>query len=247
MNNYTAKYALKMLIETKGVEQLKNGNQCMAFLKDMASKDKVGLENIQVVFERHLQQLLIDASFGSNTEQQNAIDTLYNRLIDRFSMQTTKEICSIFAFALNWNVVIKSSADNIYQDESKAFSPVTILQPKQPNQISHNQNKTQSFRKVKIIVGVVVLLAIIVVVGTMLITRKNSPSKEINEVVKGETNSKATTPNELTVSESIIASSELAINSEVDVKETKTIERESMPMMNDNIPEGSVAFNDHYY
>lgn len=247
MNDYTAKYALKMLIENRGVEQLKNGNQCMAFLKDMASKDKAGLENIQVVFDRHLQQLLIDASFGSNTDQQNAIDALYNRLIDRFSMQTTKEICSIFAFALNWNVIIQSSVDITSHDESNVVLPITPLQPKQQNKKLHSSNKVQLFRKVKIIFGIAGALAVIVIVGTTFITRKNDSSKEINEVSESETTSTATPSNELDILESTTDSSELATNSEVDAEATETVEREAVPIINTNIPENAIVFNDHYY
>lgn len=246
MNDYTAKYALKMLIENRGVEQLKNGNQCMAFLKDMASKDKAGLENIQVVFDRHLQQLLIDASFSSNTDQQNAIDTLYNRLIDRFSMQTTTEICSIFVFALNWNVIIQSSADITSKDESNMVSPITPLQPKQQNKKLYSSNKVQLFRKVKIIFGIASALAVIVMVVTIFIT-KNDSSKEINEISKSETTSKATPSNELDILESTIDSSEYATNSEIDAEATETVEREAVPKINTNIPENAIVFNDHYY
>lgn len=235
-----------MLIENRGVEQLKNGNQCMAFLKDMASKDKAGLENIQVVFDRHLQQLLIDASFSSNTDQQNAIDTLYNRLIDRFSMQTTTEICSIFVFALNWNVIIQSSADITSKDESNMVSPITPLQPKQQNKKLYSSNKVQLFRKVKIIFGIASALAVIVMVVTIFIT-KNDSSKEINEISKSETTSKATPSNELDILESTIDSSEYATNSEIDAEATETVEREAVPKINTNIPENAIVFNDHYY
>lgn len=248
MNDYTAKYALKMLIETKGIEHLKNGNQCMAFLKDMASKDKEGLENIQVVFDRHLQQLLIDASFGSNTDQQNAIDIIYNRLIDRFSMQTTKEICSIFAFALNWNVVIESSDAIISHDDNKAVPPVTPLQSKKQNPIPVIRNKAQSLRKVKIIVGVVFLLAVIAMGTSLLVARKHVPSEYNSEIVTDETNLKATTSNEPGASiEDTTVLSEFVTDSEVNTKTAETIAVESTSIFNNNIPEDAVVFNGHSY
>lgn len=247
MNDLTAKYALKMLIENRGVEQLKNGNQCMALLKDMASNDKAGLENIQVVFDRHLQQLLIDASFGSNADQQNAIDILYSKLIDRFSIQTTKEICSIFAFALNWNVIIQSSADTPSHDESDVVSPITPLQLKRQNKKLYSPNKMKLFRTIKIIFGIAGALAVIVIVSTIFIARKNDSSKEINEFSESNTTSKATSSNYLDVFESTTEPSEFVTNNEVDDEVTEAVESQTMPITNANIPENAIAFNGHYY
>lgn len=104
----SVKGALRQIITTKGVNILRNGKQCMSILKDMVIKDKDELENIKVVFDKNLQILLLDANSESIADKQNAINIMNNTLISLINEQSARELCSMFVYALDWNIIMES-------------------------------------------------------------------------------------------------------------------------------------------
>ena len=167
MDSLLAKDALKKLIETKGIEVLNHEKQCMSTLKDMAPRDKDGLENIQIVFDKNLQMLLVNAHSKAFSDQQSAINVLYKRLIGRLNEHTAMEICDVFIHALGWKVQVEinGSTPNQYvyqqnQTQQKNYTqtkPPTYTQPRQtqyqaPTQPPKTITKKKAFPKVPIIV-----------------------------------------------------------------------------------------------
>ena len=99
MNHVTAREALKQLIDINGAAILNNGKQCMSMLKDLSSRDRNGLENIQLAFDKNLPSRLVNVT--SESERQNAIDAMYKQLTARLNDQTAREICEAFSYALD--------------------------------------------------------------------------------------------------------------------------------------------------
>ena len=184
MEDISAKVALKQLIENRGIDILKNGKLCMSVLKDMVPKDKDGLENIKVVFEKNLQLLLVDANSKSTADKQNSIDTVYKRLIGRLNEQTAREICNIFIFALGWNVSIKTTAPTSPQTPTPPINPVQqkspiYTQPRQtqyqyPTQVPKKATKTNVFPKVAIIA----VCSLVVIVGGIILLSGKGDNKD---------------------------------------------------------------------
>ena len=95
MNHVTAREALKQLIDINGAAILNNGKQCMSMLKDLSSRDRNGLENIQLAFDKNLPSRLVNVT--SESERQNAIDAMYKQLTARLNDQTAEnEFVSFF-------------------------------------------------------------------------------------------------------------------------------------------------------
>ena len=184
MEDISAKVALKQLIENRGIDILKNGKLCMSVLKDMVPKDKDGLENIKVVFDKNLQLLLVDANSKSTADKQNSIDTVYKRLIGRLNEQTAREICNIFIFALGWNVSIKTTAPTSPQTPTPPINPVQqkspiYTQPRQtqyqyPTQVPKKATKTNVFPKVAIIA----VCSLVVIVGGIILLSGKGDNKD---------------------------------------------------------------------
>lgn len=179
MDNLSAKVALKQLIKTSGIEILHNGKQCMSVLKDMAPKDKDGLENIQVAFDKNLQVLLIDADLKSTSEKQNAIDTMYNRLISRLNEQTAREICDIFVFALGWNISVKTSTPSAVpvQNKTQTYTQPKQMQYQSPIQPKKKSSNPSAFPKVAI-VGV---CSIVIIIGGIALFPGKGDIKDSSE------------------------------------------------------------------
>ena len=194
MEDISAKIALKQLIETRGIDILNNGKQCMSILMDMTPGDKDGLENIKIVLEKNLQLLLIDANSKSTTEKQNSIDTMYKRLIGRFNDQTARETCNIFIFALGWNISFKTISP-VSPQLHVPTSPTNSIQKKspiytQPLQTQYNyspqtpKKATNIFPKVAI---VIICLLVIIAGGITLLSIYDNKNDSNNSLSSSNT------------------------------------------------------------
>ena len=79
----------------------------MSMLKDLSSRDRNGLENIQLAFDKNLPSRLVNVT--SESERQNAIDAMYKQLTARLNDQTAREICEAFSYALSWNTTVTAN------------------------------------------------------------------------------------------------------------------------------------------
>ena len=178
MEDISAKVALKQLIGTRGINILGNGKRCMSVLKDMSPRDREGLENIQVAFDKNLQLLLVNANSKSTAEKQNAIDTMYNRLIGRLNEQTARDICDIFIYALGWNVSDKiTSTIAPVQQNSPTYTQLKQTQYQYPPQPPRKTIKTMGFSKVAILS----ICALAVIIGSVVLISVKNSKRSIDE------------------------------------------------------------------
>ena len=249
MENISAKVALKQLIGTKGINILSNGKQCMSVLMDMAPKDKDGLENIKVAFEKNLQLLLVDANSKSMAEKQNSIDTMYKRLIGRLNEQTAREICNIFIFALGWNVSVRTTAPTSPQAPTPPINhvqqkPPAYTQPRQTQyqyspQPPRKTTKTMRFPKVAILS----VCALVVIIGSVVLLSGRNNKSSIDEPTSsnGAINSNEEYNQILTDNNS--SESDLEDSSESELEESTIKVTEPVPtiLSIDSIPESTTS------
>ena len=160
----------------------------------MSPRDREGLENIQVAFDKNLQLLLVDANSKSTAEKQNSIDTMYNRLTGRLNEQTARAICNIFIYALGWNVSVKTTSPTCpqysYQRRPTPVQPKTPVQQNPPayTQLKKTQyqyppqppkkaTKTRGFPKF-VIAGV---CALVVIIGSVVLISGENSKRSIDE------------------------------------------------------------------
>ncbi len=240
MENISAKVALKQLIGTKGINILSNGKQCMSVLMDMAPKDKDGLENIKVAFEKNLQLLLVDANSKSMAEKQNSIDTMYKRLIGRLNEQTARDICDIFIYALGWNVSVKTTSPIApVQQNPPTYTQLKQTQYQYPPQPPRKTTKTMGFPKVAILS----VCALVVIIGSVVLLsgRNNKSSIDEPTSLKDAINSDEEYDQILTDNNS--SESDLEDSSESELEESTIEVTEPVPtiLSIDSIPESTTS------
>ena len=240
MESISAKAALKQLIGNSGIDILRNGKQCMSVLKDMSPRDREGLENIQVAFDKNLQLLLVNANSKSAAEKQNAIDAMYNRLTGRLNEQTARDICDIFIYALGWNVSVKTTSPIApVQQNPPTYTQLKQTQYQYPPRPPRKTTKTMRFPKVAILS----VCALVVIIGSVVLLSGRNNKSSIDEPTSsnGAINSDEEYNQILTDNNS--SESDLEDSSESELEESTIEVTEPVPtiLSIDSIPESTTS------
>ncbi|WP_295152098.1 hypothetical protein [uncultured Ruminococcus sp.] len=102
MSSANLEDALRTLTERFGQSILDDPKKCKAVMKDLLLKDNDAMMLASHVFDHNYGRLLADAS--TQTEQQTAVNRLYNELCGtvRLSESAAGEICGAFINGLGW-------------------------------------------------------------------------------------------------------------------------------------------------
>ena len=250
MNHVTAREALKQLIDINGAAILNNGKQCMSMLKDLSSRDRNGLENIQLAFDKNLPSRLVNVT--SESERQNAIDAMYKQLTARLNDQTAREICEAFSYALSWNTTVTANPTPLPTQKNPNNPQQPYTTTKQTNPVytkkvqqQQYQNPPQIQKQVKKskapkIVLAAVCSCVVVVVAVSIFgsaLKKNDSRVVLNNKKEIETTAESSSENDYAIANTTNDSDLSSIES------TESSEAEVLALHIDPIPESTTSID----